>query len=448
MTSGIDRSRLRRAVSLSKLGAKLALKQGRRLVARDESEVHREVARLLVKELGALKGLPMKVGQLLSYMNGAVPDEYREVYQSILGELRTTSTPVAPGAWRGVFAEELGEQPEAMLEEFDPTPMATASIGQVHRAVHHGQPVCVKIQYPGIAEAIRSDLANVEALVAVLRRVMPRVDTRQMIDDFRVRLAEECDYEQEADYQRRFAAIYRDDPDIVVPAVVGELSTKRVLTTRFVTGLSLADFVASASRTERDRAGLALFRFAFGTLIEHGLFHADPHPGNLLFRADGGSRVAVLDYGCVQPIDGAARRDIAELLRAAIEHRDLEGPMRAALGITSMDRATRDAAVAIVERVLQPIVAPQPYRFTPEFATDISRSVIDAKAKLAARYVTRRGELVAERPGVMFIVRNLFGLATIWGELEAEGDFRALALAMIDATRDPRSDGRPSRLAP
>jgi len=432
MADDLERSRMRRAMRLSRLGARVALKQGRRLLSRDDSAVHAELARAVVDELGRLKGLPMKIGQILSYMDGVVPEEYAGVYREILGELRTTSEPMDAETCRAVLVEELGRPPEEAFDRFDPEPMASASIGQVHAATLDGVEVCVKVQYPGIAEATEHDLENIGALMGVMRRLMPTVDTRQMIEDFRTRLAEECDYEREASYQRRFAALYRDDPDLCVPEVVEARSTRRVLTTHRVGGRSLEAFVADATAAQRDRAGRALFRFAFGTLVRHGLFHADPHPGNLLFEADDRGRLCVLDYGCVQPIDAAARDDIASLLRAAIDGRPLAAPARAALGISSMDDATEAAVTRIVERVLEPILAPQPYRFTPGFAKGISRATIEAKQALAPRWLTRRGSFVAEREGVMFVVRNLFGLASIWGTLEARGDFRSLTRTMLE----------------
>jgi len=440
MADDFARSRFRRALSLSKLGARVAIGQGKRLIARDEADVHRELAATLVGELGKLKGLPMKIGQILSYMDGVVPEEYEAIYQDLLGQLRTHSQPMSAQAWRAVFEEELGRTPEEVFDSFEPEPIASASIGQVHRAVLDGVAVCFKVQYPGVAEATAADLENIETIVALMRRVMPKIDTRQMVHDFRDRLAEECDYRIEASYQRRFADIYRDHETLMVPGVIDHLSTRRILTTVFVQGVGLDSFVASASAAERDRAGAALYRFAFGSLLRHGLFHADPHPGNLLFDADGTGKLCVLDYGCVQPIDEAARRDIAALLRAALAGRGLEAPARLALGITEMDEATGAAVTEIVEHVLSPITNPQPHRFTRAFAADISRAVIEAKASLASRYVTRRGVFKADREGVMFVVRNLFGLATLWGTLEARGDFRALTRELLEESVDLRHD--------
>ena len=436
MAHQVQRSRLRRALGLSRLGARVALDQGRRLLVRDETALHREIATALVKELGQLKGLPMKIGQILSYMEGVVPAEYRDVYREVLAELRTHSAPMSADAWRGVFVEDFGKPPEEAFDSFDPEPIAAASIGQVHRALLRGVPVCVKIQYPGIGDAVESDLKNLDAAIHIMRAIAPNVDTRQMIEDFRVRLAEECDYHKEAEYQRRFAAIYAGDPDLVVPDVFEDLCSRRVLTTRLIRGVSLDEFVDEASQTERNRAGATLFRFAFGTLLNHRLFHADPHPGNLLFRSGGGHRLGVLDYGCVQPIDRAARDDMAALMRDALDGRDLTEPAARALGITEIDDATRAAVADIVRQMLAPILEKQPFRFTRQFATDIGVTVVEAKKSLAARFLTRRGRFVADREGVMFVVRNLFGLASIWGSLEAEGDYRALMERMLEGRDD------------
>ena len=131
----------------------------------------------------------------------------------------------------------------------------------------------------------------------MMRALMPNINTEQMIDDFRVRLIEECNYLQEADYQRQFSQLYKDDPDICIPEVLEDLCTERVLTTRFIEGVGLDEFCRVAEQPARDRAGMSLFRLAFGTLLEHGLFHADPHPGNLLFCVGPEQKLGLLDFG-------------------------------------------------------------------------------------------------------------------------------------------------------
>ena len=430
-TDALSTGRLRRALSLSKLGAELAVGQARRLVTRDPAAAHRLLAETLARELGSMKGLPMKIGQILSYMEGVLPEEHRAVYQQILGTLRVRATPLEGGVCLQILEEELGGPPEAVFERFDPTPIAAASIGQVYRAQLGGHEVCVKVQYPGIAQAVQSDLDNLDGIMALVRAVMPGVDTRALVEDFKARLHEESDYAREAAYQRRFHAIYQRDPDLVIPAVVDACSTRRVLTTRYLEGGPLDAFLADATAAERDRAGQALFRMAFGTLLRQGLFHADPHPGNLLFRCGPERRLGVLDFGCVQPVEDDARRDLASMLRAALDGRALIEPTERALGISEIDDDTRQVIAGITRHILAPILEPQPYRFTREGARALAKEVMDAKMKLAGKVVTRRARLGLERQGVMFIVRNLFGLASVWGALEAQGDFRAITEALL-----------------
>lgn len=425
----LRKGRLHRALDLSRIGAKLAVGQGRRLLSRDQEASHRQIATTLVRELGQLKGLPMKIGQLLSYMDGVVPDEHRDTYREVLAQLRTTSPPMQRAQAEAVLEQELGEPVDHLFDTFDWEPIASASIGQVYQAHLAGRAVCVKVQYPGIAEATRSDLKNVESVLGLMRSIMPNVDTRQMVEDFRLRLEEECDYRREAAYQDQFATIYREDPSIRVPQVVGERSSERVLTTERLDGVAFETFLADSTQEERDAAARALFRFAFGTLLSHGLFHADPHPGNILFRCREG--IGMLDYGCIQPIDDLARRDLAALLQSALQGDELGPAAARAFGITQMDAATEHAIIQICEQVLAPIREAQPFQFSRDFATRISRAVVDAKMKLASRYLTRRGSFKAERAGVMFVVRNLFGLASLWGDLQARGDYRELTQQLL-----------------
>lgn len=373
-----------------------------------------------------MKGLPMKIGQILSYMEGVLPEQHRAIYQEALATLQVHAAPVQNEACLQILEEELGAPADAIFERFDPEPIAAASIGQVYMAHLEGAPVCVKVQYPGIAQAVQSDLDNLGGIMALVRAIMPGVDTQVMVEDFRARLHEESDYTIEAEYQRRFFDIYRDDPDLAIPEAIERYSTRKVLTTRFLDGVGLDTFVSQASQSERDRAGQALFRMAFGTLLRHGLFHADPHPGNLLFRCGPNHKLGILDFGCVQPVEPEARRDLSIMLRAALDGRDLVAPTERALGISDIDDETRQVVAGITRLVLAPILEPQPYRFTRDKARALAQEVMDAKMKLAGKVITRRARLGLGRPGVMFIVRNLFGLASIWSTLQTTGDFRSI----------------------
>ena len=426
----LRRSRFHRAWGLGQLGARFAAGHGRRLLRKDQALAHQELAQLLVRELGQMKGLPMKLGQMLSYMAGFVPPEYQEVYRRSLAELRTTSPAIDQDAMEAVLTGQLGDKVDVLFEDFDWTPIASASIGQVYSARFEGRNVCVKIQYPGISEATESDLRNINAIVGIMRVVLPTVDAQRIVEDFQVRLREECDYEQEARYQTRFAKIYADDSRLKVPNVINERSTARVLTTERIEGIDLETFVEDADDRERTAAAEALFHFAFETLLSHRLFHADPHPGNLLFRCD--DRLGVLDFGCVQPIDSEARRDLAALLRAAINGADLRAPTMRLLRVEDIDSASEAAVVKIASEIFAPLRAPQPYRFTPEFATQVMRDAVEAKTGLSFKYLTRRGRFGGPREGITYIARSLFGLTSLWGELKAEVNFQALASDILD----------------
>ncbi len=369
----------------------------------------------------------MKLGQILSYMAGFVPDDYRDIYRKALAQLRTSSPVVDRAAIEAVLVEDFGVGVKELFDEFDWAPIAAASIGQVYGARLNGRDVCVKVQYPGIAEATESDIRNIEAIVGIMRWLVPNVDSSQIIEDFRARLREECDYGQEALYQARFAAIYSDDPLLKVPRVIRERSSARVLTTERIKGVQLETFVSEADEQERATVSEALFRLAFGTLLSHRLFHADPHPGNLLFRADCDGRLGLVDFGCVQSIDEETRRDLRALLQAAVDGADLRGPSLRALGIHDVDPDAEEVIVRIATEILSPVREPQPFRFSPEFANNISRDAVEAKADLSIKYLTRRGRFNGAREGIMFIVRTLFGLASLWSELRASTNFAEIA---------------------
>ncbi|MEM1008103.1 MAG: AarF/ABC1/UbiB kinase family protein, partial [Myxococcota bacterium] len=350
--------------------------------------------------------------------------------------LRTKAEPMGDQACLQVIEEELGSAPQVRFEAFDPSPIAAASIGQVYKAIYKGEKVCVKVQYPGITDATKADLKNINVILSLVKTLLPKVNAEQMIDDFRMRLVEECNYQQEAAYQKQFYELYREDPDILIPKVVEECSTSRVLTTKYIEGESLEVFLQNATQQERDLAGHTLFRLAFGTLLNHRLFHADPHPGNLLFRCGPHSKLGLLDFGCVQPINTVAQKDLHLMIRAAIDEQELSGPIERALGVNDIDDDTKAVCEKITRMLLAPILEPQPYRFTLAFAKDIARATIDAKTKMATGFLLRKRRFSVDREGIMFIVRNLFGLASIWGQLEAEGLYRETTESILNKLSD------------
>ena len=257
---------------------------------------HLEAAEQIVAALGTMKGAAMKLGQVMSFLDvGLVPEEYREEFQRKLGELRDSAPKVRFDDMRKVIEGDLGEKLSEAFDAFDEDPIAAASIGQVYRArLHDGRDVAVKVQYPGVAQAVRADMQNLGLILRLMKRVAPGLDVKATAEEIRARIGDELDYELEAQNQRRLARIFRGHPFIVVPEVVTSLSRERVLVSDYVSGAGF-DAIKQMDQATRDRVSEMVFRFFFGCMYRHHQFSGDPHPGNFLLMADG--RVAFLDFG-------------------------------------------------------------------------------------------------------------------------------------------------------
>src|SRR5690348_10429893 len=247
---------------------------------------HIEAAEQIVTALGTMKGAAMKLGQVMSFLDvGLVPEEHREEFQRKLGALRDAAPKVRFADMRKVVEAELGEPLRETFAAFDETPVAAASIGQVYRAeLHDGREVAVKVQYPGVAQAVRADMQNLGMILRLMKRIAPGLDVKATADEIRGRIGEELDYELEAHNQRSLARIFRDHPFIHVPDVVTSLSRERVLVSEFVRGIGF-DSLKEADQELRDRVGEIVFRFFFGCMYRHRQFSGDPHPGNFLLEA-------------------------------------------------------------------------------------------------------------------------------------------------------------------
>ena len=289
---------------------------------------HMEAAERMVDTLGTMKGAAMKIGQLASFVDtDFLPDEYRELYQEKLANLRSEAPAMPWKQVRKVLDEEWEEPVEELFEEFEHEAAAAASIGQVHRAtLPDGRRVAVKIQYPGVAEALRADMQNAGMIMRLAKAIAPGLDAKAAAAELKERVLEELDYEYEAQNQRAFSRGYRGHPFIYVPDVVTRLSRSRVLVTEWVDGVGF-DAVKALPQAERDRFGEIVYRFCFGSIYHLLHFNADVHPGNYLLMEDG--RVAFLDFGMtkqldreqvaleIAAIDAAAERD-PERLRVAL----------------------------------------------------------------------------------------------------------------------------------
>ena len=310
----IPTSRVARTAKVSGLAAGQAARQlGTRTtnLARNEEgkqkaleRRHVESAEQIVAALGTMKGAAMKLGQVMSFLDvGLVPEEYRDEFQRKLGELRDAAPKVRFSDMRKVVESELGESLKDAFAEFDEAPIAAASIGQVYRArLHDGREVAVKVQYPGVAQAVRADMQNLGMILRLMKRIAPGLDVKSTAEEVRGRIGEELDYELEAQNQRSLARIFRGHPFIVVPEVVTSLTREKVIVTEFVSGIGF-DAIKQLDQASRNRVGEIVFRFYFGCMYRHHQFSGDPHPGNFLLLEDG--RMAFLDFGLfkVMPAD-------------------------------------------------------------------------------------------------------------------------------------------------
>src|ERR671916_3348568 len=275
------------------------------------------LARELVEQLGQMRGAAMKVGQVLSTIDfTALPEDERENFKQTLARLRDDVPPLPFRQLEKLLREELGAKPSAVFAEFEEEAFAAASIGQVHRAVTlEGRDVAVKVQYPGIAEAVETDLRNMGILMPLVKRLAPGLDVKAIAGELRDRIGEELDYEIEAQNQRRVGRAFRGHPFITVPGVDTSLSTRRVLVTDFVEARDF-EHVKRLPEAERDRFAEIQFRFFYGLVTREHIAAGDPHPGNTLLAPDG--RVVFLDFGFIRRMDPAYLESERELARAVI----------------------------------------------------------------------------------------------------------------------------------
>ncbi|MGH1493911.1 MAG: ABC1 kinase family protein, partial [Acidimicrobiales bacterium] len=281
---GLAQRNLRLAKLGARGGSRYAMLRARRTFASAgrkeelDTEFQLKTAEDVTRELGNMKGAMMKVGQMASYLDTGLPDTVRQT----LASLQSDAPPMSGELAAEQIEANLGQHPDQLFAEWDPVPIAAASIGQVHRAItHEGQAVAVKVQYPGVADAVASDLGNAGWLFGGLAALFPGVDPGPITEEIKSRLHEELDYELEAANQRHFRSHFDGHPFVTVPAVIDRYSSKQVLTSELATG-SRFDEVVDWSMEERNLAAETLFRFSFGAIYQIHAFNGDPHPGNYL----------------------------------------------------------------------------------------------------------------------------------------------------------------------
>jgi predicted unusual protein kinase regulating ubiquinone biosynthesis (AarF/ABC1/UbiB family) len=373
----------------------------------------------LLESIGALKGLVMKAGQVLSYVDLNLAPELKQT----LAALQDSALPMAPEVSEQVIAEDLGTPPSEFFARWDRQPFASASIGQVHRArMRDGTEVAVKVQYPQIVEALESDLRNI-SVIQLLGWLFNRVQDRgALIAEIRERFLEECDYLTEAANQRDFHALYRGHPYIVVPEVISEYCTRRVLISRFVAGTRFGKFASGPSQAERNHAGEVIYEFVFRSIFRHGIFNCDPHPGNYLFLPRG--RVAFLDFGCVKRFSPELLEDWRALVRAALERdRAHFDELIVKMGYVG-DRARFDFDYnwRMFMYFYRPLVHDRPFRYTHEYVAESFAHLIADNKNRASFNLPK---------DTIFLNRLNWGLLSVLAELAAEANCRRLILPLL-----------------
>ena len=423
-------TRIARTADVARLGTKAggayAMHRARRAFAsadrKEELDVAHQMrtAEQVAEALGHMKGALMKVGQMASYLDQGLPEPIREQ----LAQLQAGAPPMAPELAAEVVERELGAAPTKIFDTWDPVPFAAASIGQVHRAItKDGRAVAVKVQYPGVDEAIEADLANAGLLVQIISMVFPGVEPEPIVEELKLRLREELDYELEADNQQLFVDHYRNHPFIAIPEVVHELSSRRVLTTELAEGARWAELL-TWSQDEKDLAAEAIHRFVFGSLYRFGVFNGDPHPGNYLFNR--GGRVTFLDFGLVKRFTPEEIGQLARMSETFAVERDMPAFRKviATSGFLKDDGRFTDAQIEEYFRHFwEFVLRDEELTTTPEWSSESVRRFFDPTGE--------HGEIMraANVPASFVILQRInLGLGAVLGELRATRNWRRIAM--------------------
>jgi predicted unusual protein kinase regulating ubiquinone biosynthesis (AarF/ABC1/UbiB family) len=414
--------RLRRTFDMARMGRRVgttyATGTARQVFAsaprREQIKAERQLQTTaeVVETLGSMKGVFMKLGQMASYLDTGLDPQVRQS----LATLQSDAPPMSADLAASVIAEQLGAGPEEVFAEWDPIPLAAASIGQVHRAMtRDGHAVAVKVQYPGVDDAMRADLDNSAVLLQVTRMAFPSLDAAPLVAELRSRVAEELDYRLEARNQAAFAQMFAGHPFVHVPRVHPELSRQRVLTSELVVGARYDEAVTWPAE-ERNLAGEAIFRFVFGCLYRRRVFNGDPHPGNYLFHP--GGRVTFLDFGLVKWFTDTEVALLATMVRSLVTERD-DGAFRRAVEAAGFLRPGADLSDAQVAgyfgHYYELVRRSGPTTVTADFATDTVRRFFDATDP-----VVRRANVP---PSFAILQRINLGLYAVLAGLGATGDW-------------------------
>jgi predicted unusual protein kinase regulating ubiquinone biosynthesis (AarF/ABC1/UbiB family) len=455
----------RLAASSVKTSMRLAMMGPRTMLSRDAGKViadtHAATAKELVETLGRLKGASMKMGQLASFIDaGLLPPETRDVYQSVLGSLRDAAPPMSPKLVRQAFRKEFGAEPSEIFGTFDEKPAAAASLGQVHYAtLHDGREVAVKVQYPGIEAAVKSDLTMTSAIRPLLPLLAPGLDAAEAMEEVRERVLEELDYLLEAENLDTLADRFAGHPFLWVPHSVPEASTERILTMEWAEGLPFDD-MKSLPQEQRNQIGEMLFRFYFGSLHRDGFTSADPHPGNyLLFPAAvppgkgksmpkavpgandawGGMRMAFFDFGLAFNLEPKMMPHLAGWL-IALRDDDVEAFFEHGVAMRYVTKPKQTDPQRFFDWValsLDPVRRDEEYTITREFIAERTGPMMDPRNP----WWSFIRQLNLPRWAIL-LYRLELGLFAVLAQLEARANWHRMALEFFDLAEPSTELGR------
>ena len=405
------------------IAGRAAVGFGKKLAGGDRSEIdaqlNQRAAEQLFAVLGELKGGAMKLGQALSVMEAAVPEEFAEPYREALTKLQAQAPPLPAKAVHRVLDLQLGSRWRERFRSFDDVPTASASIGQVHRAVwSDGRDVAVKVQYPGADEAVRSDLKTLSRFAGLFTTLMPGTDVKPILAELTARTEEELDYRIEASNQRAFAKVFDGHPKFSIPHVVA--SAPKAVVSEWMSAAPLSSIIATGTVEQRNSAGALLAEFHFSAPRLVGLLHCDPHPGNFMLLDDG--RLGIIDFGACAPMPGGLPSVLGAMVRLARDEQFDE--LTELLHANGFVLPGKTVTHSEIDEYLRPFTDPiksDSFHFTRKW---LQRTAGTASDINGAQFRTARALNLP--PEYLMIFRVLSGSVGILTQLDAEAPFMSI----------------------
>ncbi|TDL10589.1 AarF/ABC1/UbiB kinase family protein [Mycolicibacterium obuense] len=438
LVSDIKRGRAARNAKLASLpvgmAGRAALGFGKRLTGKSRDEVNAELmdkaAQQLFTVLGELKGGAMKVGQALSVMEAAIPEQYGKPYREALTKLQREAPPLPAAKVHRVLDQQLGTKWRDRFQSFDDKSVASASIGQVHKAVWgDGREVAVKIQYPGADEALRADLKTMQRMVSVLKQLSPGADVQGVVDELIQRTEMELDYRLEADNQRAFAKAYAGDPHFVVPNVVA--SAPKVVIQEWIEGIPLSQIIREGTQEQRDLMATRLFEFCNDAPTRLEMVHGDAHPGNFMLLPE--DKMGVIDFGAVAPMPGGWPVELGQIMRYALdkEYDKLLPTMERAGFIQKGQQVSTREIDDMLKQYVEPLEVPE-FHYTRKWLQRMTTLELDKAA----------GQIKAARqmdipPKLAIPMRVIASIVAISCQLDAHVPTRSIAERTVPGFADP-----------